>query len=54
MQGTARVSGQTTGALMMTMLLGQLSLGAALPLGFTAAAGFALVAGVVSLFRIFT
>ena len=54
MQGTARVSGQAAGALMMAILFGRLGVAAALPLGFAAAAGLALVAGVLSLRRGFT
>jgi DHA2 family multidrug resistance protein-like MFS transporter len=54
MQGTARVSGQTLGVLMMALLFGQMALDAALPVGFAIAAALALAAGVVSLLRILT
>lgn len=52
LQGTARVSGQTLGALMMALLLGRTPLEAAVPIGLCLAAALALVAGAVSLRRI--
>lgn len=54
LQGTARVTGQTAGALMVTLLFGQFALAPALTTGFAAAAALALAAGVVSLLRILT
>lgn len=54
LQGTARVCGQTAGALLTSALFAQGQLDAALPVGFAAAAALALAAAVVSLFRIFT
>lgn len=54
LQGTARVSGQTVGALLMAALFGQLGLETALPVGLAAGAALALTAGVVSLLRSFT
>ncbi|HEY8572488.1 MFS transporter [Phenylobacterium sp.] len=54
MQGTARVSGQTAGALIVALMLAQLGLDAALPAVFAAAALLGLAAAFASLFRIFT
>lgn len=54
MQGTARVSGQTLGALLMTSLFSVMALGTALPASFAIAAALALTAGAVSLLRILT
>jgi DHA2 family multidrug resistance protein-like MFS transporter len=51
MQGTARVAGQTTGALIIAMLLSGFALGEALRIGFAAAAALALAAGAVSALR---
>lgn len=52
MQGTARVSGQTLGALMMALLLHLAALDAGLQWGFALAGLLAIAAGVVSLTRI--
>lgn len=52
MQGTARVSGQTLGALMVALLLSLIALDVALQLSFAVAALLALTAGVVSLMRV--
>lgn len=52
MQGTARVAGQTMGALLMSLLFGQMPLDAALTVGFAIATAFALAAAIVSLLRI--
>lgn len=54
LQGTARVCGQTAGALMVAMLIGQFGVSAALPIGFAAAAVMAAAAGFVSLLRVRT
>jgi len=51
MQGTARLTGQIGGALMMTLLFNAAPLIAAARLGLAIAAGFALTAGLVSLLR---
>jgi DHA2 family multidrug resistance protein-like MFS transporter len=51
MQGTARVTGQTTGALMMTLLFTVLPAGAAPRTGLALACGLALAAGAASLLR---
>ena len=53
MQGTARLSGQTAGALVMTLLFALTSVDAAPRLALGIAALFALAAGLVSLARIF-
>lgn len=53
MQGTARVTGQTAGSLMMAMLFARLGLGETLRIGFFGAAALALAAGAVSLLRTF-
>lgn len=52
MQGTARVSGQTLGALAMAALFGLTDLESALKCGFALAALLALTAGLVSLSRL--
>ena len=52
MQGTARLSGQTAGALVMTLLFALTSMDAAPRLGLGIAALFALAAGLISLARI--
>lgn len=52
LQGTARVAGQTLGALMVALLLSLTSMDRALELNFAMAAMLALTAGVVSLLRI--
>lgn len=52
MQGTARLSGQTAGALVMTLLFALTSVDAAPRLGLGIAAVFALAGGLVSLARI--
>lgn len=52
MQGTARVSGQTLGALMMALLLNLAAVDAGLQWGFAMAGLLAIAAGVVSLMRI--
>lgn len=52
LQGTARVTGQTAGAVLMTVLFATPSIGAAPPLGLAAAAAFVLLAGLVSLLRV--
>lgn len=51
MQGTARLTGQTVGALLMTLLFSQLPIGAAPRIGLGLAAALALAAGLVSLLR---
>ncbi|MES2724461.1 MAG: MFS transporter, partial [Pseudomonadota bacterium] len=52
LQGTARLTGQTAGAVLMTVLFATPSIGAAPPLGLAAAAAFVLLAGLVSLLRV--
>ncbi len=52
MQGTARLSGQTAGALVMTLLFALTSVETAPRLGLGIAAVFALAAGLISLARI--
>jgi DHA2 family multidrug resistance protein-like MFS transporter len=52
MQGTARLTGQTTGALVMTGLFTGLSMDLAPRVGLAIAAVLALAAGFVSLLRI--
>lgn len=51
MQGTARVTGQTAGALAMTLLFGLTSVGAAPKIGLAIGAVLALAAGLLSLLR---
>lgn len=51
MQGTARVTGQTAGALTMTLLFGLTSVGAAPKIGLAIGAVLALAAGLLSLLR---
>lgn len=51
MQGTARLTGQTIGALLMTMLFALVSLDAAPRIGLVLGAAMALIAGLVSLLR---
>jgi DHA2 family multidrug resistance protein-like MFS transporter len=51
MQGTARLTGQTVGAILMTLLFTLASAKAAPRIGLAVAAVFALAAGVVSLLR---
>jgi len=51
MQGTARLTGQVGGAVLMTLLFTLTSLAAAPRIGLAAAAGFALASGLVSLQR---
>lgn len=51
MQGTARVSGQTLGVLMLSLLFSVTAMGCALNFGLGLAALLALVAGVISLAR---
>lgn len=51
MQGTARLTGQTVGALLMTLLFSQLPIGAAPRIGLGLAAALALAAGLASLLR---
>lgn len=51
MQGTARLTGQVAGAVLMTLLFTLTSLAAAPRIGLAAAAGFALASGLVSLQR---
>ena len=52
MQGTARVSGQTLGALMMGLLFSLTEVEGALQFGFAFAAFLALLSGIVSLLRL--
>lgn len=52
MQGTARLTGQTAGAVLMTLLFSTTSMGAASRFGVGAAAGFVLAAALLSLGRI--
>src|SRR3546814_15035625 len=52
MQGTARLTGQTAGAVIMSLLLALTPLEMAPHFGFGVAAVLALVAGLVSLLRI--
>ncbi len=54
MQGTARLSGQTAGALTMSILFALLPMTAAPRVGLGLAACFALIAGAVSALRIFS
>nr|WP_272886998.1 MFS transporter [Phenylobacterium aquaticum] len=51
LQGTARLTGQTAGAVVMTLLFGAASMDVAPRLGLGLAAGLALAAGLVSLLR---
>jgi DHA2 family multidrug resistance protein-like MFS transporter len=51
MQGTARLTGQTIGALTMTLVFTSTSMAVAPRLGFAIAAGMTLVAGLVSTLR---
>jgi DHA2 family multidrug resistance protein-like MFS transporter len=51
MQGTARLVGQTTGAIIMTLLFSTTSLDAAPRIGLAVAAALTLAAGVVSALR---
>ena len=50
-QGTARLTGQTAGAVLMTLILATLSLETAAVLGLGLAAALALAAGMISLLR---
>ena len=50
-QGTARLTGQTAGAVLMTLILATLSLEAAPVLGLGLAAALTLTAGLISLLR---
>lgn len=50
-QGTARLTGQTAGAVLMTLILATLSLETAAVLGLGLAAALALTAGMISLLR---
>ena len=52
MQGTARLTGQTLGALLMTLLLAWAPLAAAPRIGLAIAAVLALTAGLISLLRV--
>ncbi|MFT4076522.1 MAG: MFS transporter [Asticcacaulis sp.] len=52
MQGTARLTGQTFGAISMTLVFGTVSLGGAPTLALLLAAGFAGIAALISLARI--
>jgi len=52
MQGTARLVGQTAGAVLMTMLFSLVSLEAAPRIGLAIAALLALAGGLVSLLRV--
>lgn len=51
LQGTARLTGQTSGAVLMTMLFGLIAMGDAPRAGLAIGAAFALAAGAVSLLR---
>ena len=51
LQGAARLSGQTGGAILVTLLFGLVSLTGASRVGLGIAAALALVAGLVSLLR---
>ena len=51
MQGTARLTGQTAGAIIMTLLFTAVSVEAAPRIGLCIAAVFALAAGLVSTLR---
>ena len=52
LQGTARLTGQTAGAVLMTLLFTLVPVGAAARLGLGIGGALALLAGLVSLFRI--
>jgi DHA2 family multidrug resistance protein-like MFS transporter len=52
MQGTARLTGQTTGAVLVTLLFTTTSTSAAPRLGLGVGAAFALAAGLISTIRI--
>jgi MFS transporter, DHA2 family, multidrug resistance protein len=52
MQGTARLTGQTTGALIMTGLFASLAIDFAPRVGLAIAAGFTLAAGLASVLRV--
>jgi DHA2 family multidrug resistance protein-like MFS transporter len=51
LQGTARLSGQTLGAVLMTLLFSLTSLERAPRAGLTVAAALSLIAGLISTFR---
>ena len=51
LQGAARLTGQTSGAVLMTLLFGLLPLMSAPRIGLAVGATFALVAGLVSILR---